>query len=783
MATKTDATPLWLSLKIEYIDENFQAVQEYLHSMSLKPDDDKDSFYYTTIDLLNQRIEKLIQNEYSCAIAEIRDKETEDLHTKLLCMYLIVADTKHNLFKDAFLLFIHKIITFAPKQFNDSFIEQIINIDYENIDISKIITWRDFGLFSYDVFAHKLTSNYQLPQSEKMSKIAQKGLCIVTTKGLSIFATRKLQEANTVGNMQLFNNKLQIKTNKINKIKQNDAASILALEEFTESFIEEQRKDAPIPKKNYHEGSVCNVVVTDVNTDIYVKTTDAAYNTILGKIDFTKRFFYYNKSDFLTNIKIGNRIDVTYIGDNRFSIFETFSNLIYDDYHPEHLAKKVLATVIEVKDDRNIVAWGTEYGYSLYTQINGNEYYPGDMAKVRVGRLGLNSDGTPNGYVYGEFVEFDDEILDYKGAKAVTISKFVDCYTTDECMDAELLLGKGLIKTLYRILMEFQYHCVESASKRYQILCTCRIMSELVEQKEDSKYIKFVLDYLKNLIFFATGKFNQMRALNYEQYDTSIIARRKSIIDILMKYGDQASIDMAVFEEKKDEFLLKLAKLVESCNRLDGVITAQMKNIIKREIMKYLRVPNDSEDDNETNIDEENGKYFGIEDNLKEFKTSIFYAPSPEINQKENVFKGICAFLNTTEGGVLYLGVDDIGYEKGIVDDINYLETKVYGTYRGVDGLIRYITDEMKKYFDIDVLERVKIFAISNNNVLSFNVQPYEFGVVKMNNKVYLRINSESIDITANANAIKHIEQRKFALAKLGMKMKMKRRCAYYAKK
>ena len=55
----TSSTPLWLNLKKEYIDDNFENLLEYLRG---KHDPrSKDSFYHTTINLLKERIAELVQ--------------------------------------------------------------------------------------------------------------------------------------------------------------------------------------------------------------------------------------------------------------------------------------------------------------------------------------------------------------------------------------------------------------------------------------------------------------------------------------------------------------------------------------------------------------------------------------------------------------------------------------------------------------------------------------------------------------------------------------------------
>ena len=119
----------------------------------------------------------------------------------------------------------------------------------------------------------------------------------------------------------------------------------------------------------------------------------------------------------------------------------------------------------------------------------------------------------------------------------------------------------------------------------------------------------------------------------------------------------------------------------------------------------------------------------------------------------------MCAFLNTTDGGTLYLGVNDLGYVKGIDDEIKYLQSITYGNYNGVDGYMRYITDQAKEFFDIDVVANIKMHPMYDNKVIALEIAPYELGIVKLEDVAYLRVNAESLAV--NESAIQRISVRK----------------------
>jgi hypothetical protein len=101
--------------------------------------------------------------------------------------------------------------------------------------------------------------------------------------------------------------------------------------------------------------------------------------------------------------------------------------------------------------------------------------------------------------------------------------------------------------------------------------------------------------------------------------------------------------------------------------------------------------------------------------------------------------------LNTKVGGTLYLGVDDLGYIKGVDSDIAYMEKTAYGSYKGIDGYIRYITDEAKRHFDISMMTNIRINSMYDGKVIAITVSPFEYDIVKIEGEAFIRINSETI--------------------------------------
>lgn len=119
-------------------------------------------------------------------------------------------------------------------------------------------------------------------------------------------------------------------------------------------------------------------------------------------------------------------------------------------------------------------------------------------------------------------------------------------------------------------------------------------------------------------------------------------------------------------------------------------------------------------------------KVYGIEDTRNEFKTSFVFPPQNSDCQDQafNVFKAVCAMLNT-DGGIVYIGVNDngravVGNCKGIKSDMAYLHIK------STDAYTRYVRQKIDSYFKDarEVNTYVFVEQTDNENVITIKVKP-----------------------------------------------------------
>ena len=109
MAENT-AMPLWLDIKKEYIDENIDGVLSYLHKR-VKNTALQDSFYQTTVNLLEERVQSLIQTITAAPLQENMCKDEDlSLVCRMCAMYLLVFPEDTELRRNAYSLMLQSLL-------------------------------------------------------------------------------------------------------------------------------------------------------------------------------------------------------------------------------------------------------------------------------------------------------------------------------------------------------------------------------------------------------------------------------------------------------------------------------------------------------------------------------------------------------------------------------------------------------------------------------------------------------------------------------------------------
>lgn len=747
---ENSAMPLWLDIKTEYIDENFEKVVQYLYQGAKHPTS-RDSFYVTTVQLLEKRIEKLVSQIADIPLQEDIEKSVDLAVACRMCgVYLLAyAEVNSEAKLKAYSIMLQMLAHIAPNS-SQELTDIAISILLGKIGGKYPFSWDDMLSFQPQILAHKIC-NHTVTVNAGLDDLwfEGRGTARLSKGILAISATGKeeILRGTLVPSLEVLDRSVQILSGKGDKVKKSDLDNLEKMSDFTRDFIRSMKSSGAKKAKQlrqYSNGDKIRVLITGKKDGCAtVRTIDKAYEQIEGCIKVHDSYLYYDSQDFFKHLPVGSTVDVTLVSVDK-GIFDIRSEFIdYIVNFRASMGNYVYARIREISPDKkgNLKAYmWTEDGYPVQAYLDG-EYSVGDVVDVQIIDFGKE---RYKGVIMVDICEKVNETIDEEETKKACLYDF--CYNyeeSEERVEGEMEIGSLCI--FNRLLMDYQRR-LPRPSDRYRILCIARILSEIIGSEENSTYIKFVSEYMENLVFFAKGDYDKIHQIEFDcETQPDSVTRRKRVIEVLSAYGNEAMNDTLseIIETDDDELIQKIAILVQSCNRIEHVISKSMQNVIKREIIKSLAI----ETEGETDLEEENGVYLGIENDRQEFKTSFFQAPvnAKEQNQRLTIMRGICAFLNTKVGGTLYLGVDDLGYIKGVDSDIAYMEKTAYGSYKGIDGYIRYITDEAKRHFDISMMTNIRINAMYDGKVVAITVQPYEYDIVKIKDDAYIRINSETI--------------------------------------
>lgn len=751
MAT-TEKTPLWLELKKEYIDDNFSKLQTYLRDSAEKGV--KDAFYTTTIELFRERISDLLRDISERPIfADEQERQQLTSIVSMLATYLL-ADGDNPLALPAYVAFMNGLRQMNPR-LSDLIVRTIMQrIRHEKVAVIGF-SWKDLEKLGTDLFAHNACkqARFEVPLS-KPQILTKYGTALLNKDGLMLTHDSKDDSKKLLkdGCDSLDTGiGITLRTTSSQRLKQSLSNNIVGMDEYTKDFILAQAKiqnKPSVPKlKSYDVGEEVIVKVTAIDNVVHVETIDPNYNKIEGTIKYDRQsLVYYYTNDLYKYFHVGDYLPATvrdtYHGE--FNIEKQLIRFFYEDTRQstDDGDTYLLAKVIDEQPSYH--AWLTETGVAIRTEGQ-SQYHHGDFAFIKVSEYGS---GKYYGLIRGYIIKDDaDESFDEKSARHDCIRCFAESTEAQVCQRPEedaAELSPVLLRLLLRLLFEYQKTLLKP-SDRFRYLANANVMAEMVGDDLAASYISFARTYLRALIQFVNGQNISAITLEPEEEYRKATATqiRLNIIDLLKEYGRKDNSEKLAYAISNFETLLpqlaRLARLIQTANFMQDTLSGSTLNVIRREIIHTLSI----ETENDADLEADKGIYLGVESGTLEFKTSIVFPPDnkmqpDEFTQNMNVMKGVCAFLNSTTGGTLYLGVNDQGYVVGLDNDMKYLKTQSVDTY------MRYVQDAAKKHFGVDALPYLRIEALYDNTVVAIHVEPHPYRVVELNGTAYLRVNAES---------------------------------------
>lgn len=764
----TKQTPLWLNLKKEYIDDNLDNLIKYLAKLHFQ--EQKDSFYEKTVELLNERVNDLITEYGNTKLFGKPDSEEDVFHNIRLLAASILA-TRHlksetdnrNVYMTMMLLLIHEKPRFATKLMN-KVKECLLNENLTNPGF----TWADLIDFKPDVFTSKV-ADYDVFARQTDPRFFERygtavlhpehGILLTCTnvgdaqrlvfvKGYEALAIEGLTALRTSGKDRLAQS------------QQNDLSKIY---EFVASFCTAQKsikQEKLIHRlKQYSDGEEARVTVTRIDfpsRTIHVRTIDEGYEEISGTIFFQYEYIqFYSKEDFCKMMRPGGafRAQIESLVDGHFSIQSQLTGYMMKscDKITENLEQAVLARMYKYDSKNNVTIWITENGIPVYVK-GADDYDFNDFAWIHISDY-LYSNRYPGivnicGEIVGDATE--EERFDSYKARKSCIDGFMFSaveHLEYEKADYEGNLNEMTLKLIMRILFVYQRNLLKPID-RFRYLMNALVIATLIDDQANESYLRFSATYLMTLVKFARDESLDGITLTPDPMfeDAESTQKRMLIVDLLKRYGlpeATKDLDEIINRYSDTPAIANVARLIQAANTLSDTLKSGALNIIRREIIHTLNV----ETERNTDIEDENSEYLGIESGTQEFKTSIVFPPEnngqpDEARQNVNVMRAVCAFLNSETGGTLYLGVNDRGYVSGIQGDMEQLRL-LY-----IDEYARYIQDCANRLLGKDATMCLQIEPMFNNRCMAVHVKSHPYRVVELDHKAYLRINAESREMT-----------------------------------
>lgn len=754
---KTDKTPLWLDLRKEYIDDNFEKLQSYLAGCASNSAQ-KDSFYDTTIELLRARVEDLLATVTARPIfQEPEDRKRVTFNTSLLATYLL-ADGGHTLALPAYVAFMAHLCALNPR-----LSDRIINAAVQRLMHEKVTSlgfgWKDLDKIGSELFAHNASTLVKFGEPLRTPLIYTKhGSAYISSDGVFLTHDAKTETKKVVksgANSLDTGIGIALRTPSSEKLKQSAVNSLSEMDEFTKDFISQQykvqNKKVTVRLKSYYENDEAVVRITEIDTygTIHVETVDPAYHKLTGTIRFDRpSLFYYNMDSLHLFLRVGDYLSATIrdVDKPTFNIEKQLVHFFVEDTKAAYEERnEFLAKLIDERETN--CRWITEFGEVMFT-VNNHKYNRGDFAFLSVRKFNYGDYyGKIDAHIEGDAdIDFDERSARHDCIRAFAQQTQPPAEAKQEEETGEL--SPMVINLLMKQLFAYQRTLLKP-SDRFRFLANASVMAEMIGDDLSASYIKFTRTYLRALVQFVLNEdMSEIQLTPEDDYrDAKATQIRLTVIDLLKEYGrkDDSKMLADAIQDYKETvpMLSRLARLIQTANAMQDTLSGSALNVIKREIIKTLSI----ETENDADLEAASGTYLGVESGTQEFKTSIIFPSNnnmqpDEYTQNMNVLKGVCAFLNSTTGGVLYLGVNDQGYVTGLENDMKYLKQT------SIDSYLRYVQDTAKKHFGIDTLPYLRIEPLYDNQVVAIHVDPHPYRVVELNNTAYLRVNAESREMS-----------------------------------
>ncbi len=411
-----------------------------------------------------------------------------------------------------------------------------------------------------------------------------------------------------------------------------------------------------------------------------------------------------------------------------FSIIDELDLFVGARFHKDEVTHAKLLSKRE-----NLLTWVSEDGYTLYNGPSSNfEVAIGDCYVLKL------TDVNYNGYIKAKILEKSDIEIDNHEAVANLVYHYKDmetCVEIEEDNNPEFILPDIVISELEYVLDTYA-NSSRGVYKTINYLYLNKLVNVISGNQDANEYHSILIDYHLSLYKFAKGENLSGNCISEDMIAKYPVLREKKIsLSILSYDGEEHNSELLeITSTSTSHDNIMLAKLMLFFN-LSKTLKPDFASRVKSDIFSLLSL------ETEDIVEEEHQEPvmtidFGIENNNREFKTSIVFSNKNGVAnldyQLEVILRTICGFLNA-QGGTLYIGINDDGVPIGIEEDLQFMHCNE-DTYQL--KIRQYVVENLGK--DINSLLTFSFRKYGSKTVCAIAVPSYHM-VVKLHNTVYQR--------------------------------------------
>lgn len=297
---------------------------------------------------------------------------------------------------------------------------------------------------------------------------------------------------------------------------------------------------------------------------------------------------------------------------------------------------------------------------------------------------------------------------------------------------------------------------LEDSIERFNVYNILGFLCNLTGNQSLANYYQLCADYIYNVEVLMTEPYHnrfsepniqkfrdllkRMEVINIDRYGRNLKQCRQ-VISVLQTLYEEDSLSLLnTFIQDKNPIVSELARYF-SIIRLLREKDTELQEVIYKSINLLLGFKETSKK-KKTYIP----VYFGHEGMEKEFKTSAFIHADKNAGEEQYVVlaRVIASFMNT-DGGTLYIGVNDQGYLVGLEQELKHARNDSDVYLRVVNrNIISQLGDkESRNRYQENI--RCRLYEYEDGRmVLAFRVSPVN-EVVKVKGVVYTRTGSSSM--------------------------------------